>query len=196
MAKRRLIKDSPRKSRRSPKTYEVSDEDAGLFRDAIQGINPLSLDRADPVISKPVPEARFRKRDEKDVLEESLQGHIDETEFNSGDHLRFKRDSVSRQVFRKLVRGNLSIQAETDLHGLTAVQAREVLGGFLSDCQRRGLTCVRVIHGKGLGSGRGGPILKRKLNAWLRKLDSVLAFSSATQAHGGTGAVYVLLRKR
>lgn len=195
MAKRRLIKNSSRKSQRTPEPHRVSADEASLFREAFADIKPLNFDQIDPQIAKTKPVARFRIEDEKNVLAESLQGHIDETELNSGDYLRFQRHSVSRQVFRKLARGGYSVQAETDLHGLTAVQAFELLGTFMHDCQRRSYTCVRIIHGKGLGSGPNGPVLKRKLDSWLRKMKHVLAFSSATQVDGGTGAVYVLLRK-
>jgi DNA-nicking Smr family endonuclease len=195
MAKRRLIKNSPRKSQRLPEPHVVSDEEASLFREALRDIKPLQHDQIDPVLPMTPPQARFRQQDEQDVLAESLLAHIDETELNAGDYLHFQRQSVSRQVARKLARGGYSVQAETDLHGLTAVQARELLADFLKDCQRRGYTCVRIIHGKGRGSGPNGPVLKRKLDAWLRKLHNVLAFCSATQVDGGTGAVYVLLRK-
>ena len=66
---------------------------------------------------------------------------------------------------------------------------------FIDESVGRGHTCVRVVHGKGLGSGERGPVLKSKVNGWLRRWHEVLAFVSTRQGHGGTGAVYVLLRK-
>ena len=67
---------------------------------------------------------------------------------------------------------------------------------FLNDCLHRGLHCVRVIHGKGLRSGPGGPVLKLLVHHWLRKVENVSAFAAARPADGGSGAVYVLLTVR
>ena len=97
---------------------------------------------------------------------------------------------------RRLARGSFSVQAEIDLHGMTVAEAKPALQEFISQSVLRGGSCVRVVHGKGLGSGERGPVLKSKVNAWLRRWDDVLAFVSTRQVHGGTGAVYVLLRKR
>lgn len=95
---------------------------------------------------------------------------------------------------RKLARGNFAVQAEIDLHGMTVSEARPALREFIIESLYRGHTCVRVVHGKGLGSGERGPVLKSGVNGWLRRWDEVLAFVSTRQAHGGTGAIYVLLR--
>ena len=96
---------------------------------------------------------------------------------------------------RKLARGNFAVQGELDLHGMTVAEAKPALREFISESVYRGHSCVRVVHGKGLGSGERGPILKTKVNNWLRRWDEVLAFVSTRQVHGGTGAVYVLLEK-
>ena len=95
---------------------------------------------------------------------------------------------------RKLARGGFAVQAEIDLHGMTIAEARPRLREFIENCSRNGRLCVRVVHGKGLGSGERGPVLKHAVNGWLKRWDAVLAFVSTRQAHGGTGAVYVLLR--
>ena len=96
---------------------------------------------------------------------------------------------------RKLARGNFSVQNEIDLHGMVIPQAKEALHDFIVASNRRGHTCVRIVHGKGLGSGERGPVLKRKVNSWLRQWTQVLAFVSARQVDGGTGAIYVLLQE-
>ena len=83
---------------------------------------------------------------------------------------------------------------ELDLHGLTARHAHKTLEMFLRDCHRRRIRCVHIIHGKGYGSEDRQPVLKQKLNLWLRQRHDVLAFCSATRRDGGTGAAYVLLR--
>jgi DNA-nicking Smr family endonuclease len=113
----------------------------------------------------------------------------------SGENLSYRSSSVGRRSFRKLTRGGFSVRSQIDLHGLTAVEAKAALAEFIDGSVNRGHLCVRVIHGKGLGSGERGPVLKRKVDTWLRQWKTVLAFVSARQVDGGTGAVYVLLRK-
>jgi DNA-nicking Smr family endonuclease len=92
-------------------------------------------------------------------------------------------------------RGSYRIDAELDLHGLTAAQAVGQLALFLQRVRARGLQCVRVIHGKGLRSGQRGPVLKNTVNTVLRRAEPVLAFTSAPPKAGGTGATLVLLRR-
>lgn len=95
---------------------------------------------------------------------------------------------------RMLQRGAYAIQAEIDLHGMTVAEAKPRLQNFVERCAKNGKLCIRIVHGKGLGSGERGPVLKNAVNRWLRKWDVVLAFVSARQVDGGTGAVYVLLK--
>ncbi|HNP64492.1 MAG TPA: Smr/MutS family protein, partial [Woeseiaceae bacterium] len=95
----------------------------------------------------------------------------------------------------KLGRGGYSVQAEIDLHGMTLAEAKLRLRDFIDYSAKRGHLCVRVVHGKGLGSGERGPVLKGAVNHWLRRFDPVLAFVSTRQVDGGTGAVYVLLER-
>jgi len=114
----------------------------------------------------------------------------------SGEQLAFMRPQVSRQVMRRLRRGQFAIQQEIDLHGMTVDQAQTHLRAFIHDCSLSGFRCVRVIHGKGLRSGQRGPVLKTMVNSWLPKWREVLAFCSAPPQDGGTGALYVLLGSR
>ena len=174
----------------------MTDDDADLFRRALADAKPLrATKRAAEVIRKPAPKARFARADELAALRESLEADIDDTESHSGESLRFQRASVGKRTMRKLARGGYSVQAEIDLHGMTAAEAKPRLLEFLESCVRDGKLCVRVVHGKGLGSGARGPVLKQKVNRWLRQWDAVLAFVSTRQVHGGTGAIYVLLRQ-
>ena len=96
---------------------------------------------------------------------------------------------------RMLSRGSYAIQAEIDLHGMTEAEAKPKLERFVRRCASNNKLCIRIVHGKGLGSGERGPVLKRGVDRWLRQWDAVLAFVSARQVDGGTGAVYVLLQQ-
>ena len=174
----------------------MTDDERDLFRRALADAKPLrTARRATEVIRKPAPRARFSRADEAAVLRESLEAHIDDTESHSGESLRFHRPSVGKRTMRKLARGNFSVQDEIDLHGMTVAEAKPRLAEFIERCAREGRLCVRIVHGKGLGSGERGPVLKQKVNRWLRQWDTVLAFVSTRQVHGGTGALYVLLRQ-
>ena len=162
----------------------------------MRGTRPLQHEeRVPPTTAKPKPKARFSRADEKAVLAESLEDDIDTIEHESGSALRFCRQHVGRRTMRKLQRGGYSVQAEIDLHGMTIDEARPRLADFIQYSASQGKFCVRVVHGKGLGSGDRGPVLKNAVNRWLRKWDCVLAFVSTRQVDGGTGAVYVLLQR-
>jgi DNA-nicking Smr family endonuclease len=180
----------------SLKDITVTDEDKEAFRKAMSGAKPLKTDGRVPV-EKPKlkPRARFRRADESAVLAESLEDDIDTIEHHSGGALRFQRQHVGRRTMRKLTRGGFSVQAEIDLHGMTLAEAKPRLQDFIQYNAERDRLCVRVVHGKGLGSGERGPVLKSAVNAWLRRWDNVIAFVSTRQVDGGTGAVYVLLQR-
>ncbi len=174
----------------------VNDNDIDEFRRAISGVKPLKREeRIAANRPKPKPRAKFSKADEREVLNESLQDDIDTIEHGYGGALRFHRASVGRRTMRKLARGGYSVQDELDLHGMTVDEAKQRLADFIDYSATQGKLCVRIVHGKGLGSGDRGPVLKNAVNRWLRKWDSVLAFVSTRQVDGGTGAIYVLLQK-
>jgi DNA-nicking Smr family endonuclease len=167
--------------------------DADLFRDAVRDVRPLPAPPPLPEAPRPAPRAHMRRADDEAVLAESLELGPGELLVETGDELLFRRATLSGRTLRRLQRGEFRVEDEIDLHGLIAVEAREALRVFLNEAIRRGLRCVRVIHGKGLRSGPRGPVLKHAVNTWLRKTGAVLAFASARQVDGGTGAVYVLL---
>ena len=111
--------------------------------------------------------------------------------------LDYKRPGVQHGVFRKLKQGRYDIEARLDLHRMTAATARRELFGFIEQAYELGVRSVMVIHGKGESKAdrERSSILKGCTNYWLRELDVVQAFHSAQPRHGGTGAVYVLLKK-
>ena len=173
----------------------MSDDEEDLFRRAMSGAKPIKTEkRVPPAGKKPRPKAKFARADESAALRESLDPDIDDLEADSGAALRFHRQHVGKRTMRKLARGNYAVQDELDLHGMTVAEARPRLADFIEHSARSGKTCVRIVHGKGLGSGDRGPRLKPSVNRWLRKLNYVLAFVSTRQVDGGTGAVYVLLQ--
>jgi DNA-nicking Smr family endonuclease len=170
------------------------DDDASLFREAMSGVVRLESDKAEFQRSRPGPEPSFTRAEVEDVLRASLESGPDPGEVETGDELSFRRDGLPATVYRKLRRGRYRIGAELDLHGLTAVEAHQAVHEFLQESSRQGSAVVRIIHGKGLGSGPGGPVIKRRVGRWLRHRDEVLAYCSARPIDGGTGALYVLIR--
>lgn len=162
----------------------------------MRGVRRLPTPPRPPGPPKPVPRARFRRADEQQVLLESLLPPQDESALETGDELSFRRSHIPQTILTRLRRGHYSVDAELDLHGLTGAQARLALADFLTEALLWDARCVRIVHGKGRGSGPRGPVLKHLVNKWLQRSDAVLAFGSARRVDGGTGAVYVLLKSR
>lgn len=171
-------------------------DEAELFREAMRDVRRQRSDRAAPQKSKPAARAQFTRADRQAVLRESLLPAGDPANVETGDELSFRRNDVTPRVLRRLRSGEFTVGAELDLHGLTAAQARIALREFVAAAVTRGITCIRVVHGKGRGSGPRGPVLKNAVNVWLRQCESVRAFGSARAIDGGSGAAYVLLKKR
>lgn len=138
---------------------------------------------------------RQRELDEARVMTDVMSEQFDPAEVETGEELLYARPGVQHQVLRKLRRGQYSVGAELDLHGLIVPEARAAVASFLHDCLAHRVGCARIVHGKGLGSHQKQPVLKSKVNHWLQHHDQVLAFCSARHFDGGTGAVYVLLRR-
>jgi DNA-nicking Smr family endonuclease len=170
--------------------------EADLFRREIGAVKPLrSAPRATLVRPPPAPLPVQTQRDEQAVLDEALSDEFDpEALLDIDESLSYCRSGVARDVVRKLRRGTWVVQAQIDLHGLRREQAREALAAFLRDAVKRGLRCVRVIHGKGLGSVGKEPVLKGKVRSWLVQKQEVIAFCQARPHDGGAGAVVVLLQ--
>lgn len=171
------------------------DDEAALFRSSIGAVRRLRHDRHTSRTRPPAPVPRQRLDDERRVLEDSLSDDYDPVDLETGEELSFSRPGIQHGVLRRLRRGQLSVQAELDLHGLSVPAARESLADFLRECRRSGTRCVRIVHGKGRRSPGGQGVLKDKVNRWLRQWDAVLAFNSARPVDGGTGALYVLLKR-
>jgi DNA-nicking Smr family endonuclease len=133
--------------------------------------------------------------DEERVLLESISDDFDvSTLLDTDDQLSFRRPGIGVEVTRRLRAGHWSIQRQLDLHGLRVDEAREALGQFIRHAHKTGLRCVRVVHGKGLGSPGKSPVLKSRVQRWLVQKNEVLAFVQARPMDGGAGALVVLLK--
>jgi DNA-nicking Smr family endonuclease len=172
---------------------QMNDEERKLFRAAMRGVRPLRQTRLPPQRPRIAPRAALRRADEARVLAESLDAGAAELEVETGEELSYRRHGVPEATMRRLRRGLYARRDELDLHGMTQAGARLAILGFLAEAGRHGLRCVRIVHGKGRGSGDRGPVLKAAVNRWLRRHDAVHAFCSARRPDGGTGALYVLL---
>ncbi len=170
--------------------------EADLFRRSIGEVATLAPpDKLTPITPRPLPIARQHLADEQRALQESLSDEFSiETLLETDESLSFARPGIGSDTLRKLRRGHWVIQHQLDLHGLRTEEAREALIEFLRSCGKRGLRCVRIIHGKGLGSVNKEPVLKNKVRNWLVQKDEVLAFCLARPADGGAGAMIVLLK--
>jgi len=147
----------------------------------------LKKERIQPVVMQ-------YQQDEKAVLIEAISDEFDVgTLLDVDDLLSFRRPGIGPDVTRKLRRGDWSIQRQLDLHGLRRDEAREHLSFFIREAHKQGIRCVRVVHGKGLGSPGKAPILKSRVHSWLVQKIEVLAFVQAKPADGGGGALVVLL---
>jgi DNA-nicking Smr family endonuclease len=166
------------------------------FATAVKGVTPLSRGARVQHPRRPhPPHPRSRQRDDEEVLIASVSDHFDgESLLETDESLSFRAAGIGPDVLRRLRRGEWSVQDEIDLHGHRVDEAREALVVFLRDGVKKGLRCVRVVHGKGLGSLGKMPVLKGKVRTWLAQRDEVIAFCQARGADGGAGAVMVLLR--
>ena len=142
----------------------------------------------------PIPRIMQYQKDEKAVLLEAISDEFDvSTLLETDDHLSFRRSGIGTDITHKLRRGDWTIQRQLDLHGLRRDAAREALGGFIREAHKHGIRCVRVVHGKGLGSPGKAPVLKNRVHSWLVQKNEVMAFVQAKPADGGAGALVVLL---
>jgi len=185
-----LIIDLPAMSK--PPQDNDEDDDDTLFHQYMKGTRPLQSDRRAPENSRhsarPLKQQQAGKSRELDL-------HFD-THIDINNNLFYHRGGLQHAYLKRLKRGDIAIDARLDLHGQRLEQAQRSLRQFIADCQESQRRCVLIIHGRGLRSDNQQPLLKQAVAQWLPQIDAVLAFSSAIPAHGGVGAVYVILRRR
>jgi len=181
----------------APQRQEPSDEE--LFNQAMFGVSQISDPRGlappprppEPVIIDDDAEALAR-------LAELVSGDGEFDIADTDEYIEGAVAGVNKRVRLALRRGDYSVQAHVDLHGLTKIEAKEKVEQFVAKARRDGKRCVLVVHGRGLNSKDHIPVLKEQLKVWLQKGrigKSVLAFATARPHDGGAGAVYVLLRR-
>lgn len=184
------------------KRERIARERAVEFRSAMQDVKKLP--ESDRYVHRPVyvaPKAGSGQQpltpeeETAAVLRESLSDQFDvEGMLDEDPTLSYSRDGVGPDVVRKLRKRHWPVQDELDLHGLNRDQARDALTDFLHRANRRGVRCVRIIHGIGYGSPKGEPVLRGIVHSWLVQKNEVVAFCVAGRADGGHGALIVLLR--
>ncbi|WP_374357750.1 Smr/MutS family protein [Chitinimonas sp.] len=191
---------SLRESRRQPPPATPApppEDDHSVFMRAVAGTEPLNHPLPYPhPPAEQSPHPRQRQRDEGLVMHDAMTDRWPWDEIESGEELLYLRAGQKLDTLKKLRRGHWVVQAQLDLHGLNTDEARAAVGGFLHRCVQADQRCVRIIHGKGLGSRNKEPVLKNKLRNWLVQRDEVLAFCQARPVDGGAGAAIVLLRGR
>ena len=166
-----------------------------LFAHSVGPVHAVR-DRGLAHIQRPLPDPfpHQREADERSAVRESLNDEVTlESLLLTDDGLSFRRSGIAADVVARLRRGQWALQGQIDLHGLTRDEARDRLAAFIRESQRRGLRCLRVVHGKGLGSPGRQSVLKAKVQRWLAQRDEVIAFAQATGPQGGAGALIVLL---
>lgn len=171
---------------------KITSDESALFQEAMGHVKPLGKGSKAPDDhhhEKQVPKSQSEK-----TATEYFHDHRDADAVQHGCQLEYFNQSLSQQDRKRLKQGKLKIEETLDLHGYTAEEARDELADFLQEAQSFGYKCVRVVHGK----GRPGtvPVLKNKINQWLPQSKYVLAYCSCLAKHGGSGAVYVLLRSK
>ena len=174
---------------------DVDDNDRALFREAVGRVQRVvhQRDRSKP--QAPAPKPRQHHLDEQAVMDELASGRFDFSEVETGEEISYLDPSLAPKTLKQLRRGHWRVQEELDLHQMTVAAATVAIRDFLAEAHARGITAVKIIHGKGLRSGPEGPKLKRMTASVLARHRHVLAFASAPPTDGGTGAVHVLLKR-
>jgi len=191
------LKEEPPRKRGEP-------DDDQYFLEAMSDVEPLSGARntftriPDPDL-KPAHSTRDDELETLAHLSDLVSGAAEMDITFSDEYIEGGVQGFDRRLMQRLKKGQFPVQDYVDLHGLTKAEAEKAVSDFLLQSHRRGMRCVLVVHGRGLNSADHIPVLKERLPVWLNRgpvKKIVLAFSTARPYDGGTGAVYVLLRRR
>ncbi len=175
----------------------MSQDDFELFQQMMGDVKPLHNDTAELKKSHQVSQAQLAKREAAIWLSGDNPEHlsIDHAPMiKPDDVIEFKRDGVQDGVYRKFRLGKYPIQARLDLHRKTLKEARDEVVHFLKQCMSMDIRTVVIVHGRGERSNPPA-LMKSYVAQWLTQINDVQCVHSAQRFHGGTGAVYILLRK-
>jgi DNA-nicking Smr family endonuclease len=174
-------------------------QDDNLFASEMGDVTPLKRDPRERLIKTETVDASRRRQAATQMTARSDNFLSDDgvPPLDAWYVLDFKRPGIQNGVYRKLRLGQYETEARLDLHRYTVAEARRELWSFFKEARRLGLRTLLITHGKGFGNKEksGSGVLKGYVNRWLQDIDDVQAFHSAQPQHGGTGSVYVLLRK-
>ncbi len=177
----------------------MQDDDLSLFKAQLQGVKPIKNDRADT--GKPKSDrtrlATLRQAATQRTDTIKVDGLSDQFVIDVGaeDALFWVGNGVQDGQMRKLKLGQIPFDGSLDLHGMSVEKARDTLWEFLAEATKLEIRCVRVTHGKAVRTDGRKPMIKSHVNTWLRQHPQVLGFASCVAKHGGTGAVYVMLKR-
>jgi DNA-nicking Smr family endonuclease len=174
-------------------TDEISEDEKQLFRDSVSQARPLKKNNKIHY-KKPAPKAKPVQQ--PDFADDGIEVMLDTPNVGSQEYLYFHQGGLQNKVLRDLRQNKFPIEAELDLHGFTIAQAEKKIKRFIIQAQQEHKKVVRIIHGKGMSQENNLPPIKNTVNRMLRQNSNVIAFCSAHQRHGGTGAVNVMLKKK
>jgi len=198
LKKQLLEKQQAEKERAKQARQETIQEtrDHDNFKDAMQGVKRLDTNNLHHQTDRPKAKRLAHDQFEDElIINDPLSDELEINDVDAAETLSFCRDGIQKNVFKKLRSGGYRISDELDLHGSTIKQAKQILVYYLQEAVQFESCCIRIIHGKGHRSGDNKPVLKTHVNHWLSEHERVLAFHSAKPKDGGTGAVYVLLKR-
>ncbi|MFC1819507.1 Smr/MutS family protein [Thermodesulfobacteriota bacterium] len=205
---KKMVRDSQKEKKitkvEKAEAVENIPHDDNYFNEAMSNVTPISVEGRDkvPAHGKHVRPAHPAPDEEQEVLahlRELVKGSIEMDITFSDEYIEGSIWGVGRKTVKRLKRGQIPAQDHIDLHGLTKNEAEIEVRDFLLNSHRRGLRCILIVHGRGLNSPDSFPVLKDRLPVWLNRGPArkiVLAFATARPYDGGTGAIYVLLRRR
>tara|TARA_B100000795_G_scaffold204577_1_gene158178 strand:- start:554 stop:1093 length:540 start_codon:yes stop_codon:yes gene_type:complete len=177
----------------------MKDDEENIFREAVKNVKPLKIKSQTIETAskqpKPKPIAKKFLEDERKVLLDSLSDDYiyEDVELEGG--LLFLRAGHSPDIIKKLKKGYWVVQGSIDLHGMISQEAKSYIVDYIQNCKKRHIRCIRIIHGKGIGSRNKEPVLRNKVKNWLAQKDEVIAYAQAPKHDGGSGAVIVLLKE-
>ncbi len=172
----------------------MNQDDIDAFQKAAKGTKPLASKKHRIHHARPKLPPRIRKQEAYKDISAMLDESADLPAVDGNQPISFHRPGIQNKTLRNLRKGQYNIEAILDLHGMTVEKAQHAVDTFLRQCVCDDIRVVLIIHGKGHHGQH--PMLKNKLNYWLRNINTVLAFCSAAPSHGSRGALYVLLKQR